>query len=196
LSKRQKFQHLAEMAARCRKCERMRGRRAVLSENNGSIDSQMMFIAEAPGRFGGDRTLIPLLGDRSGDNFQLLIDSAGLKRDEIFVTNAVLCNPRTPGGCNARPLQSEIDNCREFLIRQIELIEPRVVVTLGAVALSALNRIERCRTELSEAVGQAQEWNGRKLVALYHPSPRVCNSQRKIEQQKIDYQAVKRALES
>jgi uracil-DNA glycosylase len=121
----QLFEHLADEAAACVICERMRERKAVLSRLNGALNTRVMFIAEAPGRNGADRTRIPFHGDTSGRNFESLLASIKLTRDVIFITNAVLCSPRKPSGANDRPTRSEIRNCSAFLRRQIELIDPR-----------------------------------------------------------------------
>ena len=80
---------------------------------------RVLFVAEAPGRFGGDRTGVPLEGDRSGTNFAALLAAAGLDRATVFVTNAVLCNPRDAAGRNARPTAAELRNCSEHLAAQI-----------------------------------------------------------------------------
>src|SRR5262249_13771359 len=118
----QLFDQLADAAAACVICERMRERRAVLSRLNGSLAPLVMFIAEAPGRNGADRTRIPFHGDTSGRNFESLLASIKLTRDEIFITNAVLCSPRKPSGANDKPTRSEIRNCSDFLRRHIDLI--------------------------------------------------------------------------
>src|SRR5262252_1477351 len=97
------FQQLAREAAACTLCERMCDRRAVLSHRNGSIRARAMFIAEAPGRNGADRTRIPFSGDLSGVYFEALIASIGLSRSEIFITNSVLCSPRRSSGANDKP---------------------------------------------------------------------------------------------
>jgi uracil-DNA glycosylase family 4 len=151
----------------------MEGRRRVLSAANGSPDAGVMFLAEAPGRRGGDVTGVPLSRDASGQRFSRLLALAGLTRDEVFITNVVLCNPRTPLGTNRPPSRLERDNCAEWLIRQIDIIDPAVVVTLGAVALVALKRIEPHGAVLRNDVGRALPWYGRTLVPLYHPSPRA-----------------------
>ena len=65
----------------------------------------MLFVAEAPGRLGADRTGIPLYGDRTGENFQTLLGNIGWKREQVFITNAVLCNPKQETGITAPPLQ-------------------------------------------------------------------------------------------
>jgi DNA polymerase len=188
------FQLLAREAANCRQCERLCQRRAVLSFLNGSMRPRVMFIAEAPGRRGADRTGIPLTGDLSGRNFDHFLTAAGLVREEIFITNAVLCNPRQDER-NARPTVAEISNCRTFLLRQIELLQPPVVATLGAVALTALSAIEPHQLALKD-VGRPFDWYGRKLVPLYHPSPRVVNSCRRSARQVEDYRSISLLLES
>ena len=154
-----------------------------------------MFIGEAPGRQGGDRTRVPFSGDQSGRNFQRYIDSIKLARGQLFITNSVLCNPRRESGANRRPSVREIGNCSEFLRRQIELIDPAVVVTLGGVALAALARVEAHELTLGDAAGRVARWQGRLLVPLYHPSPQVLASHRREAEQLRDYRAVALALE-
>ena len=192
--KRMEFAALAREAAECRRCAAMCDRRAVLSERNGRVEARVMFIGEAPGRQGGDRTRVPFSGDQSGRNFQRYIDSIKLARAEIFITNTVLCNPRGATGANRKPTTAEIKNCSEYLRRQIELIDPRVVVTLGSVALAALRTVEYHRLTLKEDAGHMYEWNGRLLVPLYHPSPQVLASHRREAEQLNDYRGVALAL--
>ncbi|HYE75288.1 MAG TPA: uracil-DNA glycosylase, partial [Blastocatellia bacterium] len=132
------FHTLVTEAAVCNRCLRMCERKAVLSDLNGNITPRVMFIAEAPGRNGGDRTRRPFYGDQSGANFEKLLSSIKLTRDDIFITNSILCSPRKPSGANDKPTREEIRNCSDFLRRQIELINPPVIATLGAVALDAL----------------------------------------------------------
>ncbi|HEV2881451.1 MAG TPA: uracil-DNA glycosylase [Pyrinomonadaceae bacterium] len=188
------FAALAADAAACRRCESMCGRTAVLSERNGSVAARVMFIGEAPGRQGGDRTRVPFSGDQSGHNFGRYIASINLSRADIFITNSVLCNPRKESGANRKPSVLESLNCASFLQRQIELVAPRVVVTLGAVALAALKRIEYHQFSLKDSAGRVGEWNGRLLVPLYHPSPQVLASHRREDAQLQDYAAVARAI--
>src|SRR3954447_6489609 len=90
----EEFARLVEEARACQVCPRMTGRTRLLGPANGLLTARVYFVAEAPGRLGGDRTAIPLCGDQSGRNFERLLVEAGLERSEIFVTNAVLCNPR------------------------------------------------------------------------------------------------------
>src|SRR5262249_29546623 len=101
------FQELVTEAAHCVLCPAMCDRAAVLSKLNGSIDARVLFIGEAPGRRGADRTRIPFSGDQSGKNFERFLLAAGLTRSQIFITSAALCNPRSPSGANRRPSARE-----------------------------------------------------------------------------------------
>jgi uracil-DNA glycosylase family 4 len=192
--KRELFAALAADAAACRRCAAMCERRAVLSELNGDVSTRVMFVGEAPGRQGGDRTRVPFSGDQSGRNFARYLDSIKLARVDIFITNAALCNPRKESGANRKPSRAELANCSGFLRRQIELIEPRVVVTLGAVALDALRAVACHEFTLKDSAGRVLRWDGRWLVPLYHPSPQVLASHRREDAQLRDYRAVARAV--
>jgi uracil-DNA glycosylase len=192
--RRSAFIDLISDAAGCKLCPELCDRAAVLSELNGPIDARVMFIGEAPGRKGADRTRIPFSGDQSGKNFDRFLDSINLRRDQIFITSAALCNPQTPSGANRKPTQTEVANCSVFLRRALELIEPRVIVTLGSVALDALKRIHYHELTLKGAVGEIHDWEGKLLVPLYHPSPQVLASHRREAAQLRDYQVVARAI--
>jgi uracil-DNA glycosylase len=194
-SRQQLFKQLATDAGACTLCPAMCGRSAVLSELNGSIDARVMFIGEAPGRKGADRTRVPFSGDQSGVNFDRFLSSIHLTRKEIFITSAALCNPRSESGANRRPKQKEIANCSTFLQRTIELVDPKLIVTLGSVALEALKRIEDHELNLRESAARIHAWNGRTLVPIYHPSPQVLASHRREKEQLQDYQVVKQATD-
>ncbi len=188
------FKQLVAEAAGCTQCPAMCGRSAVLSELNGSPDARVMFIGEAPGRKGADRTRIPFSGDQSGANFDRYLNSINLTREQIFITSAALCNPRAESGANRRPSQKELTNCSTFLRRTIALVDPRVIVTLGSVALEALKRIQYHELNLKESAAKVQSWNGRVLVPIYHPSPQVLASHRREAEQLQDYQVVAEAV--
>jgi uracil-DNA glycosylase family 4 len=170
-------------AQACRICPDLADKTAVLSDLNGSLKPKVFFIGEAPGRAGADRTRRPFFGDKSGDNFQKLLDSIRLTRDEIFITSAVMCSPRSLTDANRKPTRAEIKNCSSYLRRVLTLIDPPLVATLGSVGLEALKLIEDHKFSLKGHAGTVQTWNGRKLVPLYHPSPQVIASQRGLETQ-------------
>ena len=188
------FNQLVKDASNCTLCPAMCGRSAVLSELNGSPEARVMFIGEAPGRKGADRTRIPFSGDQSGANFDRFLNSIELTRKEIFITSAALCNPRSESGANRKPSQKELKNCSSFLRRTIEVVNPRVIVTLGSVALEALKRIQYHELSLKESAARIHEWHDRVLVPIYHPSPQVLASHRREAEQLQDYQVVRKAV--
>ena len=188
------FDELTSEAAGCTRCPAMCGRSAVLSTLNGSPEARIMFIGEAPGRKGADRTRVPFSGDQSGANLDRFLSSINLTRKEIFITSAALCNPRSESGANRKPTQKELSNCSSFLRRTIELVNPRVIVTLGSVALEALKRIQYHQLSLKTAAAQVYSWNERVLVPIYHPSPQVLASHRREAEQLRDYEVVAKAV--
>jgi uracil-DNA glycosylase family 4 len=167
------FDALVTAVQACRRCPAMEGRRRVLSRLNGPPHAAVMFIAEAPGRRGGDITGVPLSRDASGRRFAHLLGLAGLTRADVFITNAALCNPRTPDGRNRPPAPAELANCSSWLAAQIALVQPALIVTLGATALRALARLHPHGYRLRDHAGRMLPWAGRWLVPLYHPSPRA-----------------------
>lgn len=189
------FQSLVYDASLCRNCHRMSDSVAILSDKNGPLKSQLLFVAEAPGRFGAVRTGIPLSGDQAGRNFEQLLSAAHLARDQVFVTNAVLCNPRDSQGRNATPSLAEVRRCTGFLVRTIAIIDPVVVVSLGAVALRAFGEIEAHGLVLRRDCGRPVEWNGRTLVPLYHPGVRAW-IHRSFERQLSDFASLRSLIQS
>lgn len=167
------FTVLCAAAQACARCPAMAGRRRVLSEANGCPGALVCFIGEAPGRRGAERTGIPFSSDQSGRNFAALLAHAGLGRDQVFVTNAVLCNPQDDRGRNRPPSRDELANCRGFLARQLALVAAPVVAPLGAVALAALDALAPHGLRLRESVGRPAPWAGKLLFPLYHPGPRA-----------------------
>jgi uracil-DNA glycosylase len=189
------FTQLVSEAAICTRCPAMCERTAVFGALNGSPAARVLFIGEAPGRKGADRTHVPFSGDQSGKNFDRFIASIGLARDDIFITSAALCNPRADSGANRKPTKSEVANCSQFLRRAIEIIDPLIVVTLGSVALEALKNIRWHELNLKESSGKIHAWDGRMLVPIYHPSPQVLASHRREGAQLQDYRVVAQAIE-
>lgn len=165
----------------------------VLGPGSGSINAPVMFVGEAPGRLGADASELPFHGDRAGHNFEELLDQVGLSRYDAFVTNAILCNPRDKHGNNATPDATEIQNCSEFLREQVALINPKIVVTLGAVSLRSAEMVATHSLALRSAVRTASDWFGRLLIPLYHPGQRAM-IHRSFANQLSDYQFVAETL--
>lgn len=187
------FDQLCAEVWACRTCARMEGSTRVLSRASGSLDAIAMFIGEAPGRLGADGTAIPFHGDKAGHNFEEFLTHANIRRNEIFVTNAVLCNPKDRAGNNATPQHGEIRACSTYLRRQIDIISPRIVVSLGAAPLYALSLIEPHQLALSSHVRTMHRWYGRLLIPLYHPGQRAI-MHRSFANQLADYQFISEIL--
>lgn len=183
------FLNLVGRVATCTKCPRMTGSARVLGPGCGPLDAPLMFVGEAPGRLGADGSHLPFHGDKSGHNFEKLIEQVGISRYQVFVTNSVLCNPKDERGNNATPTPAEIANCAPFLRETIEILEPAMVVTLGAVALKACGLLEEHAITLRGHVRTANTWLRRTLVPVYHPGQRAM-VHRSFANQLSDYQFV------
>lgn len=167
------FEKLIDSVHNCSLCPDMEARTGVLSELNGNIHSNVLFVAEAPGRLGADKTRIPLFGDQTGINFQRLIDTIEWSREDLFITNSVLCNPRDDLGNNTTPCKKHIKNCSLYLKILINIMNPEYVVTLGLKAIEALNTIEEVKISLKTHVRTSLNWSGRTVIPLYHMGPRA-----------------------
>ena len=185
-SKMARFNDFVESVRHCDLCPRLCDSKKVMSNTNGTVDSRVLFVAEAPGRLGADRTGIPLFGDRTGDNFEALLGNVGWRREDIFITNAILCNPKKENGNNGTPTKEEIANCSAYLDMIIELVCPDVIVTLGLTALSALDLLSPHGVELREGVGKLVPWRKSHLFPLYHPGPRAM-IHRSLPKQRSDF---------
>jgi uracil-DNA glycosylase family 4 len=143
----------------CQKCQLFKGAtRAVPGE--GPADSRIMFIGEAPG-FNEDQQGRPFVG-AAGKFLDELIASINLRRDQVYITNVVKHRPPD----NREPLPGEIEACRPWLDRQIELIRPRMIVTLGRYSMA---RFFPDKT-ISKVHGTAVKKDGILYFAMYHPA--------------------------
>ena len=154
-----------------------------------------MLIGEAPGRLGAARTGVPFCGDQSARNLVRLLEIAGWTREQVFLTNAVLCHPRSETGTNRRPDRAEIRRCSRWIEEQIVVVDPIVIGALGVVALEALGLIEPHDVELRRDAGKVIPWKGRLLVPLYHPSSRA-QIHRPLAAQEADFQSLRRISEA
>ena len=173
----------------------MRNSARILGHSSGNLEAKIMFIGEAPGRLGADDTGIPFHGDRAGHNFEELLDFVGISREEIFITNAVLCNPKDSKGNNSPPKSIEIKNCSNYLKRQIDLINPKIVVTLGLNALKATKLIENHDLSLSTDIRTKNFWYKRILIPVYHPGQRAM-IHRSMANQRSDYQFIAETIKN
>jgi DNA polymerase len=154
------FEALQLEAHDCTQC-RLSGTRTNVVFGVGNPNADLMFIGEAPGR-DEDLQGEPFVG-RAGQLLTDIIKAMKLTRDDVYIANVVKCRPPE----NRNPEPDELDACRPFIRRQVELIQPKVIVTLGRFGLQSL-------TEkgygISAVRGQWLDYNGIKLMPTYHPA--------------------------
>jgi uracil-DNA glycosylase len=143
----------------CRQCEIAKLRTKVVP-GEGAENAEILFIGEAPG-FHEDQLGRPFVGP-AGQFLDKLLASIGLKRQQVYIANVVKCRPPN----NREPLPGEIENCRKYLERQIELIHPKMIVTLGRYSMAKFFPGK----SISKIHGTAQIENGVIYFAMYHPA--------------------------
>lgn len=126
----------------------------------GNVDSEVMFIGEAPGEQ-EDIQKRPFVG-RGGQLLNKMIEKIGWKRDDVYITNIVKRRPPN----NRDPLPEEIETYKPYLTKQIEIINPKVIVTLGRFSMNYFNP----KLKISLDQGKIFRMNGRLLVPMYHPA--------------------------
>jgi uracil-DNA glycosylase len=151
-------------AQACRRCPLYETRTRVVF-GNGNANADLMFVGEAPG-FHEDQQGLPFVG-RAGQLLDELLEGIGLSRGSVFVCNVLKSRP--PG--NRDPQPEEIDACKPYLYRQVELIEPKVVCTLGNFATKLLTRSSRGITSV-HGEPQEHELGARRvrIYPLFHPA--------------------------
>ncbi len=153
---------LAEVAAEvkvCTKCDLCKGTKNGVP-GEGNAHTEVMFIGEAPG-FREDQQGRPFVGP-AGQFLNELLGNVNLDRGTVFITNVVKHRPPE----NRDPLPEEISACADYLTRQIEAINPKVIVTLGRYSMARFFPMAK----ISQIHGQAKVVNGRLVVAMYHPA--------------------------
>lgn len=163
LSREQKITALAAVekdVAVCTKC-RLHETRTKTVFGEGDPDAKLMFIGEGPGET-EDRTGRPFVG-RAGQKLDDMIAAMGLKREQVYIANVVKSRP--PG--NRAPMPDEIEACTPFLLRQIDIIRPQVIVTLG---LPATKFILQSNMSMGKMRGMWHTFRGIKVMPTFHPS--------------------------
>lgn len=144
----------------CEKCRLSKSRSQVVY-GVGNPNADLMFIGEAPGR-DEDIQGEPFVG-RAGQLLTDIIKAMKLTRDDVYIANVIKCRPPE----NRNPEQDELDTCRPYIRRQVEIIQPKVIVTLGRFAVQSLT--ERAYA-ISAVRGEWLEYNGIKVMPTYHPA--------------------------
>ena len=163
--RREELKAVWEQASVCTKCPQLAASRQTVVFGAGNADADLMFVGEAPGAKEDERG-IPFVG-QAGKLLEQLLGEIGMERSDVFIANTLKCRPPQ----NRDPLPQEIDNCQDYLFRQLDLIQPRVVCTLGNFAtkllradttgITKLHGREEVRTIGPRAV---------RLYPIYHPA--------------------------
>lgn len=173
---------IQERVKSCSKCPKLFETRRQSVPGYGDSQAKVLFIGLAPGRKGADLTGVPFTRDDSGILFQEMLIECGFSREkdprneeptleDVFVTNLVKCNPKTRSDAgnikNRAPTTDEIENCKSFLMQEISVIEPKIIVPLG----------KKCTKNIFKGLGisGSSNWRKKKMMddlgvfPMYHP---------------------------
>jgi uracil-DNA glycosylase len=145
----------------CRKCEEIVCRRQRTVFGVGPSNARIVMFGEAPGAE-EDRSGIPFVG-AAGQLLDKIIGASGLKREEVYILNALKCRPPN----NRTPVDTEIENCRPFFESQLEIIQPSYIVCWGAIAVRS---VLKSTDSIGRLRGRFHSYRGAKVMVTYHPS--------------------------
>ena len=187
----EKYEKLRRLEAEAKACEscRLHGTRTNVVFGSGPADAEMMLLGEAPG-FTEDKTEIPFSG-AAGKHLNDLLREIGLRREDVYVTNVVLCRPPQ----NRDPLPDEIEACHPFLEGHISAIKPKLVVVLGRIAARVLlGRYVSMGKEHGELLDCTYAGTSFKLFMTYHPAAAIYGAETKRKLQ-ADFKKLEQILE-
>ena len=159
MDSKQVLTEIAAQVAVCTRCQLHYSRKKSVP-GEGPANSEILLIGEGPGFYENEQGR-PFVG-AAGKLLEELLAKGGVKREEVFITNVVKCRP--PG--NRDPLPEELSACNEYLEKQIEAINPKIIVTLGRYSMGKFLPTAR----ISEAHGQPVWQHGRLIIPMYHPA--------------------------
>jgi uracil-DNA glycosylase len=183
-----RLDELTREAMACTRCRLSAGRTQVVFAD-GSPDADLMFIGEGPG-YHEDVQGLPFVG-AAGQLLNRLLGEIGLRREDVRITNVVLCRP--PG--NRDPMPDEIEACRPILTEHVSLVDPKVVCTLGNFATRVI--LER-PVAISRVRGERYPWQGRVVIPTYHPAAVLRgggDTSRTMSQIRQDFAAIRTTLD-
>jgi DNA polymerase len=165
--KTDKLAALRERVRPCTKCPNLASSRTQTVFGVGHPDADIMFVGEAPGA-DEDAQGEPFVG-RAGQLLTKIIKAMGFPREEVYIANVLKCRPDVPAGSfgNRPPTPREMQTCRPYLMEQIDIVKPKVIVALGAVAVEGLLGT---RAPMRDLRGRWDSFNGTPLMITYHPA--------------------------
>lgn len=172
------LQQLAEYVSKCTRCSGLAATRTQTVFGVGKVGAELCLVGEAPGA-DEDRQGEPFVG-AAGQLLNKILAACGFQREDVYICNVIKCRP--PG--NRTPEAGEIENCREYLERQLELLRPRYLCTLGASAAKGLLETTRSLTALR---GKIHDFRGIPVVCTYHPAyllPHRCPTEQELHARK------------
>ncbi len=166
-SKAQRLARLHAIASACTKCPHLAASRKTVVFGVGNPEAEIMFVGEAPGAE-EDAQGEPFVG-RAGQLLTKIIQTMGYRREDVYIANILKCRPDTPGQTagNRPPTPEEMGTCFPYLTEQVGIIQPRVIVGLGATAAKGLLGQTR---PLGELRGAWHDFRGIPLMVTYHPA--------------------------
>jgi uracil-DNA glycosylase len=177
VSKKEQLEIVNCVVAACRRCPHLADSRTHTVFGTGNPDAEFMFIGEAPGR-DEDEQGQPFVG-RSGSFLNEILRLMGFKREDVYIANVLKCRPNADTG-NRKPDTVEMETCLPYLKEQIRIIQPKVIITLGATALEGLLEV---KVAISRERGRVIRFNRIPLVPTYHPAYVLRNPNRETRQE-------------
>jgi DNA polymerase len=160
--KKENLEQIKEAIAACKKCDLCKGRTNIVP-GDGSFDAETMLVGEAPGKT-EDEQGKPFVG-AAGKILSSLLESIGLKREDVYITNVVKCRPPM----NRDPLPEEVACCSDYLSKEVDIIKPKIIVLLGRHAMDRFLP----GLKISKDHGQPKRRNGQVYFPVYHPAATI-----------------------
>lgn len=160
--KKEDLEQMKEAIAACRKCDLCKGRTNIVP-GDGSFNAEIMFVGEAPGKT-EDEQGKPFVGT-AGKILSSLLESIGLERKDVYITNVVKCRPPM----NRDPLPEEVACCADYLSKEVEIIKPKIIVLLGRHAMDRFLP----GLKITKDHGQPKRRNGQVYFPVYHPAATI-----------------------
>ena len=181
------FNKLKQRYSKCTKCDELCNHRTQVVFGSGNKDAEVLFIGEGPGK-NEDEKGIPFCG-MSGKILEELLQSINLSREDIFITNTILCRPPN----NRNPAKEELENCRERLNKLIAIMQPKVIVTIGNFATERIIS----KTGIKSIRGKIFDFNGIKVVPVVHPASYLYSGRNPemMAQMKSDFQTIAEVID-
>jgi uracil-DNA glycosylase family 4 len=175
------MQSLRERAMACTRCAPLAKARKSVVVGVGDVAARLLFVGEAPGEE-EDARGEPFVG-AAGQKLTQIIQAMGLTRETVYIANVLKCRPDTPGQAygNRKPRPEEMSTCLPYLQEQIEIIQPQVIVALGATAMEGL--FGKTSVFITKVRGSWQSFRGLPVMPTYHPSYILRNQSLSVKRQ-------------